>query len=84
MLSFKPAYWYLSQVTDISPSNLDSILCFIQSGISHDVEKGMEPTPIFLPGEFHGQRNLANYDPQGRKELDMTERLSMHASMYSA
>ena len=23
--------------------------------------KGMIPTPIFLPGEFHGQRSLADY-----------------------
>ena len=27
----------ISEVIDISPSNLDSSLCFIQSGISHDV-----------------------------------------------
>ena len=24
------------------------------------------PTPVFLPGEFHGQRSLANYSPWGR------------------
>ena len=30
-----------------------------------------QPTPVFLPGEFHGQRNLAGYSPQGCKELDM-------------
>ena len=29
-------------------------------------------TPIFLPGEFHGQRSLADYSPWGCKELDMT------------
>ena len=27
----------VSEVIDISPSNLDSSLCFIQTGISHDV-----------------------------------------------
>ena len=27
----------ISEVTDIFPSNLDSSLCFIQPGISHDV-----------------------------------------------
>ena len=31
-----------------------------------------EPTPIFLPGEFHGQRRLAGYGPWGCKELDTT------------
>ena len=29
------------------------------------------------PGEFHGQRSLAGYSPRGRKESDMTERLSL-------
>ena len=26
------------------------------------------PTPVFLPGEFHGQRSLLGYRPQGHKE----------------
>ena len=26
------------------------------------------PTPVFLPGEFYGQRNLVGYSPRGRKE----------------
>ena len=34
-----------------------------------------QPTPVFLPGEFHGQRSLAGYSPQGHKESDTTERL---------
>ena len=33
-----------------------------------------QPTPVFLPGEFHGQRNLVGYSPWGRKEWDTTER----------
>ena len=37
------------------------------------------PTPVFLSGESHGQRNLAGYSPQGHKESDTTERLSTHA-----
>ena len=37
------------------------------------LEKGMAPNPIFLPGKFHGQRNLAGYSPWGLKESDMTE-----------
>ena len=35
--------------------------------------KAWQPTLVFLPGEFHGQRNLAGYSPCSRKELDMTE-----------
>ena len=34
------------------------------------------PTPVFLLREFHGQRSLVGYSPQGHKDLDMTERLS--------
>ena len=34
------------------------------------------PTPVFLPGESHGQRSLAGCSLWGRKESDTTERLS--------
>ena len=30
--------------------------------------------PVFLPGEFHGQRSLAGYSPWGYKESDTTKR----------
>ena len=40
------------------------------------LEKGMQPTPVFWPGEFHGQRSLAGYSPWGHKESDMTEGLN--------
>ena len=35
-----------------------------------------QPTPVFLPGESHGQRSLAGYSPWGCRELDTTERLT--------
>ena len=31
------------------------------------------PTPVLLPGEFHGQRSLAGYSPWGHKKSDTTE-----------
>ena len=34
------------------------------------------PTPVFLPGESHGQRRLVGYSPWGCKELDTTEQLT--------
>ena len=37
------------------------------------LEKGIQPSPVFLPGEFHGQRSLASYSPWGCKELDTTD-----------
>ena len=35
------------------------------------LEEGVQPTPVFLPGESHGQRSLAGFGPWGRKESDM-------------
>ena len=35
------------------------------------------PTPVFLPGEFRGQRSVVGYSPKGLKELVTTERLSV-------
>ena len=35
-----------------------------------------QPTPVFLPGEIHGQRNLAGYSPWGCRESDTTEQLT--------
>ena len=37
-----------------------------------------QPTPVFLPGESHGQRSLVDYSPWGCKESDMTERLHFY------
>ena len=34
---------------------------------------GGQPTPVFLPGESHQQRNLVGYSPYGCKESDRTE-----------
>ena len=40
------------------------------------------PTPVFFPGEFHGQRSLAGYSPWGCKELDTTEQLTLSLSLF--
>ena len=34
-----------------------------------------QPTPVLLPGKFHGQRSLVGYSPWGRKESDTTGQL---------
>ena len=51
-------------------------------GWEDPLEKEMATTPVLLPGKSHGQRSLAGYSPWGRKELDMTERLHFHFSIY--
>ena len=40
-----------------------------------------QPTPVFLPGKYHGQRSLVGYSPWGHKELGMTEQLSTYLSV---
>ena len=39
-----------------------------------------QPTPVFLPGKSHGQRRLVGNSPWGRKDSDMTERLTLSIS----
>ena len=43
------------------------------SGWEDPLEKEMATTPVFLPGQFHGQTSLAGCNPWGRKESDMTK-----------
>ena len=35
------------------------------------------PSPVFLPGEAHGQRSLVGYSPWDHRESDMTEPLTL-------
>ena len=39
------------------------------------------PTPLLLPGDFHGQRRLAGYSAWSHKETDLTEELTL--SLFS-
>jgi len=36
-------------------------------GLERSCRRKWQPTPVFLPGESHGQRNLAGYSPWGLK-----------------
>ena len=45
-------------------------------GQEDSLEKGWQPTPVFLPGKPHGQRSLVGDSPWSHKESDMTERLT--------
>ena len=38
--------------------------------------KKWQPTPVFLPREFHGQRSLVGYSLRCCKELDITKQLT--------
>ena len=36
-----------------------------------------QPSPVFLPGEFHEQKEEPGCNPLGRKESDMSELLTL-------
>ena len=42
-----------------------------------------KPTSVFLPGEFHGKRNLVGYSSWDRKESDTAERLNSFPFTHS-
>ena len=52
-------------------------------GWKDTLEKGWLPTPVFLPGEFHGQRSLTGYGTWGRKESDTTEHAHTHTHTHT-
>ena len=39
------------------------------------------PTPVLLPGKFHGRRSLVGHSPWGREESDTTKWLHFHFSL---
>ena len=45
----------------------------LNSDYAFPLEEGMAIPPVFLPGEYHGQRSLVGYSPWGCTELDTTE-----------
>ena len=46
-------------------------------GWKDPLEEGMQPTPVFLPGESHGQRSLVGFSPWDCKESDIAERQTL-------
>ena len=55
------------------PANAGDIMQVWSLGLKDPLEVGMATTPVFLPGESHGQRSLSGHSPYGCKELGMAE-----------
>ena len=62
-------WWHLSTMRETRVPSL---------GWEDPLEKEMAPTPVLLPGKYHGLRSLVGYSPWGRKESDTTEQLHFH------
>ena len=45
--------------------------------------RAQQPTPVFLPGEFHIQRNLAGYSPWDCKESDINTHIHFYILGHS-
>ena len=52
------------------------------TGQEDPLEKEMQPTPVFLPGESHGQRSLVHYSPWGFKESELMSNFHFHFFLY--
>ena len=73
-----PFHKMASQVTEMvkNPSTMQEI--WVDPGVRMiPWRRELLPTPLFLPGEFHGQRKLAGYSPWDCKQLDTMERLTL-------
>ena len=53
------------------PAMQDKLVRYL--GWEDALEEEMLPTPVFLPGESHGQRSLVGCSLWVLKQLDMTE-----------
>ena len=60
---------------EIPGTTLSSLMCHIKDNFPW--RRKWQPTPVFLPGESHGERSLMGYSPWGCQEADMTEQLTL-------
>ena len=60
------------------PANADVTDACLILGLEDPLEEKMQPTRVVLPGESHGQRSLAAYNPWSHK---CQTQLSMHAQI---
>ena len=44
--------------------------------------RAQQPTPVFLPGDSHGQRSLAGYSPRVAKSQTRLSRFNMHMHFF--
>ena len=73
-----PIWKWASQVAQCERMYLPSRRCGLNPWIGKIPWRSKwQPTPVFLPGEFYGQRRLAGYSSWGHKESDTTERLTL-------
>ena len=55
------------------PTTQEACLGFSSWVVKIPWRRAWQPTPVFLPGKFHGQTILVGYSPWGHKGLDTSE-----------
>ena len=65
---------------DMSLSELQELVMDREAGNACLWRRQWHPTPVLLPGGFHGQGSLAGFSPWGLRESDMTGRLTLHTT----
>ena len=64
----------LALVIKKPPANAGDVRCGFDPRVGKiPWRRAWQPTPVFLSGEFHGQRSLVGYSPEDHKESDTTE-----------
>ena len=72
--TFRRFPFLLRLVNPASPPDLLPAFPFLHSStMPSPWRRKWQPTPVFLPGESHGQRSLAGYSPWGHTQSDTTE-----------
>ena len=75
-------FWTQLYISDSLFERCRKSLGLIWSSVSDFMwRRWWHPTPILLPGKFHGRRSLVGWGPYGREELDATELLRFHFSL---
>ena len=77
-----PAAFLVAHSVKSVPATQDSR---VQSLSREDpLRRDWHPTPVFSPGESHGQRSLVGYSQWGHTSQDTTERLTLssHLPLY--
>ena len=65
--------WIASMLRSLQSSDLVLSTSSQQCTSLNRRKRQWQPTPVLLPGKFHGQRSLVGCSPWGCTESDMTE-----------
>ena len=74
LIRYRDHLIYVSLASPASrPAHLPLVTLAALSVAYFFFRSGWQPSPVFSPGESHGQRSLAGYSPWGHKDSDTTE-----------